>query len=183
MRLRGVLDDGQAVLLGDRHQIRSIAAGWPYRCTGMIATVRGVIAAATASGSRQNVPASMSAKTGVAPTRRTALALAANENDGTMTSSPGPKPSAISESWSADVPEFTATQCRPPTSAPNSCSNAATSGPCTTMPLRSTRTAASISASPITGRAGGMASWGPDMGGPPVYVRLCAPESVRRKSA
>ena len=124
----------------------------------MIATVRGVIAAATASGSRQKLPGSMSANTGVAPTSRTALALAAKEKDGTMTSSPGPRLSAIRESWSAEVPELTATQCRPPTTAPNSCSKPATSGPCTTMPLRSTRTAASISASPMTGRAGGMAS-------------------------
>ena len=121
----------------------------------MIAAVRGVIAAATASGSRQKVSGSMSAKTGVAPTRRTALAVAAKENDGTITSSPGPMPSAISVSCSAEVPELTATQCRPSTSAENSSSNAATSGPCTTMPLRSTRTAASISSSPITGRAGG----------------------------
>ena len=52
----------------------SIAAGWPYRCTGMIAAVRGVIAAATAAGSRQKLSGSMSAKTGSAPTSRTALA-------------------------------------------------------------------------------------------------------------
>ena len=55
----------------------------------MIATVRGVIAAATASGLRQKLSGSMSTKTGSAPTRRTTFAVAANENDGTMTSSPG----------------------------------------------------------------------------------------------
>ena len=53
----------------------------------------------------------MSAKTGSAPTRRTALAVAAKVKDGTITSSPGPIPSASSERWSAEVPELTATQC------------------------------------------------------------------------
>ena len=36
----------------------------------------------------------MSTKTGVAPVRATALAVAANVNDGTMTSSPAPMPAA-----------------------------------------------------------------------------------------
>src|SRR5262245_38951687 len=99
----------------------------------MTATVRGVTAASTAAGSMLNVSASMSTKTGSAPTNRTTLAVAANENDGTMTSSPGPMPSAINARCSADVPELTATQWRPSTSAENSASNAATSGPCTTM--------------------------------------------------
>jgi hypothetical protein len=35
----------------------SIGAGWPYRCTGMIATVRGPVTAAIAPGSRQKRPA------------------------------------------------------------------------------------------------------------------------------
>ena len=46
-----------------------------------------------------------------------------------MTSSPGPMPSASRLRWSADVPELTATQCRPSTSEANSSSNAATSVP------------------------------------------------------
>ena len=121
----------------------------------MIAAVRDVIAACVASGSRQNVSGSMSAKTGSAPTRRTAFAEAAKENDGTTTSSPRPIPSARKVSCSAEVPEFTAMQWRPATMSANSASNAATSGPCTTDPLRNTRTAAAISSSPITGRAAG----------------------------
>jgi hypothetical protein len=40
------------------------------------------------------------------------------------------------------------------------------------MPLRSTRTAAAISASPMTGRAGGMVPGFPGMGNPPVAYRL-----------
>ena len=42
----------------------------------MIAFVRGVIRAATSSGSRLSVTGSMSAKTGVAPTRAIASAVA-----------------------------------------------------------------------------------------------------------
>ena len=77
----------------------------------------------------------MSANTGSAPTRRTALADAAKENDGTITSSPAPMPSAIKARCKAEVPELTATQCRPPTTSENSASKAATSGPWTTFPL------------------------------------------------
>lgn len=122
----------------------------------MIAAVRGPSTAATESGSRLKVTGSMSANTGVAPVSRTELAVAAKVNEGTTTSSPAPIPAATSASRSAEVPEFTATQCRPSTSAENSSSNAATSGPCTTWPPRSTRTAASISSSPITGLAAGI---------------------------
>ena len=60
----------------------------------MIAFVRGVIAAAAARGSRLQVAGSMSANTGRAPHCQTALAVAMNVSEGTMTSSPGPTPSA-----------------------------------------------------------------------------------------
>ena len=60
----------------------------------MIAFVRGVIARAAAAGSRLQVSGSMSAKTGVAPHCQTALAVAMNDSDGTITSSPGPTPEA-----------------------------------------------------------------------------------------
>ncbi len=46
---------------------RSMAAICPYKWTGTIARVRGVIARCTASGSMLNVPGSMSTKTGVPP--------------------------------------------------------------------------------------------------------------------
>src|SRR6478736_4754840 len=122
----------------------------------MTAAVRGVTAASTAAGSRPKLPGSMSANTTSAPTSRTALAEAANEKDGTITSSPGPMPRASRSMCSAEVPELTATQWRPSTSSEKPSSKAATSGPCTTRPLRSTRTAASISSSPMTGRAAGI---------------------------
>ncbi len=61
--------------------------------SGMIALVRDVIdASAGAQGSMQNEPGSMSADTGLAPISATEFAVAANVNDGTITSSPGPIP-------------------------------------------------------------------------------------------
>ncbi len=54
----------------------SIAAGRPKRCTGMIAFVFGVIFRSTSFGSMFSEPGSMSAKTGVAPIRAIASAVA-----------------------------------------------------------------------------------------------------------
>ena len=47
--LRAVLDDAQAVALGDGHDATVMSAGWPKRWTGMMATVRSVMAASTAA--------------------------------------------------------------------------------------------------------------------------------------
>ena len=52
------------------------SAGRPNRCTGMIARVRSVTFAATSSGSTFSETGSMSAKTGVAPVRMIASAVA-----------------------------------------------------------------------------------------------------------
>ena len=87
----------------------SMSAGRPTWCTGMIAFVRGVIARAAASGLRLPVAGSTSAKTGVAPHCQTELAVAMNESDGTMTSSPGPTPRAYSARCSAVVQLLVAT--------------------------------------------------------------------------
>ena len=57
----------------------SMSAHWPNRCTGMIAFVRGVIADATAAGSRLKLTGSMSTRTGRAPTRAIDPAVAKNE--------------------------------------------------------------------------------------------------------
>ncbi len=56
--------------------ISASGAGRPNRWTGMIARVLAVIRAATSSGSRFRVAGSMSAKTGVAPLRAIASAVA-----------------------------------------------------------------------------------------------------------
>jgi len=61
-------------------------------CTGMIALVRGVMAASTAAGSTLNVCSSISANTGVACWNRITFADATNENELVITSSPGPIP-------------------------------------------------------------------------------------------
>ena len=69
-----------------------MSAGWPYRCTGMIARVRGVIARSTASAVMLCVAGSGSTGTGAAPVWDTASQVAMKVLDGTITSSPGPTP-------------------------------------------------------------------------------------------
>ena len=54
---------------------------------------------------------SISAKTGLAPSRAIEPAVAKNVNDGQTTSSPGPTPRAISEQSSASVPLLTPIAC------------------------------------------------------------------------
>ena len=84
----------------------------------------------------------MSANTGVAPIRLTASAVAKKVNDGTITSSPGPIPSARSPSTSASVPEPTPTAWRTPRKLAASRSNASTFGPRMKRPERSTSSTA-----------------------------------------
>ena len=60
----------------------------------MIARVRSVTASSTFAGSKLHVEPSMSTKTGTAPTRRTAVAVATKLMGGTITSSPLPIPAA-----------------------------------------------------------------------------------------
>src|SRR5450432_4030774 len=74
----------------------------------MTAFVRGVTHSANDFGERHHVSASMSAKTGVAPTYEMGAAEAIHVASGTTTSSPGPTPSAISARWIADVQEGSA---------------------------------------------------------------------------
>ena len=74
----------------------------------MMARVRGVIAAATDSGSMVRVSASTSAKIGTAPTSATADAVAMKVNAGTMTSSPMPILRVRRMSCSETVPLATA---------------------------------------------------------------------------
>ena len=81
-RLRGVLDDGNARAPRRSFRCASMSAHNPYRWTGRIARVRGVMARAIASGSALNVTGSISTNTGVAPTRLTHPAVAKNENVG-----------------------------------------------------------------------------------------------------
>ena len=121
---------------------RAMSAGCPYRCTGMIAAVRGVIAASVAAGSIVRRSGSMSANTGLAPVITMASALKAADNGAVMTSSPGPMPSARSVSASASVPVPTPTACGDPDEAANSASNASSSGPRMNQPRVMTRSIA-----------------------------------------
>ena len=126
--------------------IGSMSAASPKRCTGMMALVRGVIAARVCAGSMLNVAGSMSTSTGVAPTRTIAPAVAKNENVVVTTSSPAPMPSAMSASRSASVPDDTAIACFTPSRAASSDSSASISGPMMKRWLSHTRvTAVSIS--------------------------------------
>lgn len=69
--------------------IASMSAGWPYRCTGMMPTVRGVIAASIAAGSIVNVASSVSQNTTVAPECVIIAAVEIQECAVVITSSPG----------------------------------------------------------------------------------------------
>src|SRR3978361_2314295 len=100
----------------------------------MMTFVRSVIARSAASGSRLYVSGSMSAKTGVAPQCQTELAVAMNDSDGTMTSSPGPTHMTGSASCSAAWQLVVATASAAPTRSENASSKARTLGPCETQP-------------------------------------------------
>lgn len=91
-----------------------MSTGWPNRCTGITAAVRGVQAAATCSAVISSVRGSTSTRTGRAPVATTASTVAMKVLAGTITSSPEPMPSARSASSSAAVPSLTPTQWRVP---------------------------------------------------------------------
>src|SRR5262249_37162427 len=96
----------------------------------MIARVREVTAASTAAVSIRYVPSpAQSTRTGVAPARHTASAVAMKGLAGKMQSSPAPTPSARSAISIASVPLAIPTQCRAPMNSAYSASNSATCGP------------------------------------------------------
>ena len=106
--------------------IASMSAGCPYRCTGMIPTVRGVIAASIAAGSIVNVAPSVSQNTTVAPACVIIADVLIQECAVVMTSSPGLTFSAAIARYSASVPLAQETQCLTSTAAANSRSKAST---------------------------------------------------------
>ena len=129
-------------------RISSISAHWPNRCTGMIAFVAVDSLYSTSAGSRLNVSGRISANTGFAPSRHTALAVAKNVKLGTITSSPGPTPSANSASKIASLPEAQPTACSAPQYSAIAASNRAHAGPCTNAPESQT-SAIAASTSPL----------------------------------
>ena len=87
----------------------------PTWLTGMIAVVRGVIAASMSFGSMLYVRGSMSTNTGVAPANMIEFAVAMKVYDGQITSSPGFTPAAISARCSPVVALLQAMPCLAPT--------------------------------------------------------------------
>src|SRR5438105_3091701 len=79
-----------------------------------MARVRGVMAASTAAGSILNVSGSMSTNTGVPPALWIVPAVAKNVKGVVMTSSPGPRSSALRGRSSASVPLAQAMPCVAP---------------------------------------------------------------------
>src|SRR5215204_1382748 len=132
-------------------QIGSRSAGWPARWTGMIAFVRSVTPALTASGSMFRSDSRTSTKTGVAPAWTTTFAVAGQVIGVVITSSPGPIPSATRVRCIAAVPEETASACFAPTYAAKRRSSSAAFGPVVSQPERIVRATASISSSPTAG--------------------------------
>src|SRR5437867_2013084 len=121
----------------------------PYRWTGMIAFVRGVIAAATAAASMFIVRSSTSTRMGRAFAYRIASTVAKNVNETVMTSSPAETPHARIASCSASVPLPTPTLCLVPMNEANSWSNAFTFGPMVSCMLSRTSSIARRTSSRI----------------------------------
>ncbi len=108
-RMAGIGNDGDATAFGQFPQ--GIIVG---RLPAVVYRHDSLCAGGNLSGPQiwdrsGEVSASMSANTGVAPSYRAALALAAKVMAGTMTSSPGPRFSARMAQCRAAVPELTAT--------------------------------------------------------------------------
>ena len=91
-----------------------MSTGRPAKCTGMMARVRGVIAASTCSRSMLRESRPTSTNTGRAPTRMMTFAVATKLSAGVITSSPGPMPQASSAISSPAVAEVWLRTGRPP---------------------------------------------------------------------
>ena len=89
----------------------------PHRWTTTIARVRGVTLAATSAGSSPSRSGSLSANTGTPPSHTSGDTDAHHVADGTITSSPGPMPTAKNAASSAAVPLQWASACGTPSRA------------------------------------------------------------------
>src|SRR6185503_6307002 len=124
--------------------------------------VRGVRRRSTSAGSRPSVASSMSANTGRAPTRSTALAVDTNVNEGQITSSPSPTPSASSASSIACVHDvvsstrFTCSRAWRRVSTLRQNGPSPLSLPCKAWPTRSRSRASIAGTHKATGSTGAM---------------------------
>src|SRR6188508_3258392 len=113
--------------------------------------VRGLRAAAIATGLMLRVSGSTSTSTGVAPTWWMTPTVAENVRGVVMTSSPGPTPRVARAVCRAAVQELTPRAAGAPTRAANSDSNRWDLGPVVIQPDRRVSTTSEISSSPIDG--------------------------------
>jgi hypothetical protein len=141
--------------ISDIHWVAFVHAGSPAKCVGMIALVRGVIRASTASRSRLRVARSTSTNTGVAPDLTIMRGAAKNVCAGVITSSPGPAPTSCSAISSAAVADDTTRAGRPPWNTDSAASSAFTCGPLVIQPERNTSPTPATVASSSVGRANG----------------------------
>jgi hypothetical protein len=132
-----------------------MSTGSPAKCTGMMARVRGVMAASTASRSMLRESSPTSTNTGRAPTRTITFAVATKLIAGVMTSSPAPIPQASSAISRPAVAEVWVRTGRPPRYADSSASSCATFGPLASHPPRSTSPTAAIVSASMLGRVKG----------------------------
>ncbi len=124
---------------------------------------------ASSCGSMFHDAVSLSTKRGVAPVYITAFAVAANVNDDTITSSPGPTPFTSNARCSAAVPLDIATVPGHPVNVARSASNPSSSGPTgATHPLSKARSSASRSSCPTSGELSRIGSGSP-------VVTVCPP--------
>ena len=125
----------------------------PGQCVGMIARVRGVIAASTAARSMLRVTRSQSTNTGFAPTLTIMLRTVKKLCAEVITSSPGPMPQSCSATSTAAVAEVSTRTGRPPQKADSAASNCRTQGPLVSCPERRTSPTPAMVASSSTGPA------------------------------
>src|ERR1700722_16499011 len=133
-----------------------MSQGKPHICTGMMARVRGVMAAAIRSMSMLWLRGSMSANTGVAPTSMMTFAVATQEFGVVITSSPGPMPAMRKAISMVQVPELKVRTGRPEKYSDRRDSKAFTFGPLlVSQPERRTSVTPAMVASSMEGRVKG----------------------------
>src|ERR1700722_2540 len=159
----------------------SMSQGKPHMCTGMIARVRGVMAAAIWAMSMLALLESVSANTGVAPTSIISFAVATHELGVLITSSPGPMPAMRRAISIVQVPELNERTGRPEKNSDRLDSKACTFGPLlVSQPERRTLLTAAMVASSMEGRVKGRKgnAKGSIIGG---LYRICRSSSYTRE--
>ena len=146
-RVCGVLQQHQPALLGEVGQLRQLAGVAAVPHVDNRPRGRADRRLAGPGGEPRLERARDIGEDGVAPAYRTAFAVATKVSDGTITSSPGPRPAARHIRCRAAVPLETAQACGTPTYSANAASNSDVRGPMLSQPERYVAATASMSAS------------------------------------